>query len=95
MAGQAKESEFGYDLMLVHTDNLAVDYTVYPLKRQEMHSGTVLPDGAIIMEDDTKGKYYWIKEGIDPVTGEAKALGERIFQMISDRECLEVRVLEE
>lgn len=75
MAGQAKESEFGYDLMLVHTDNLAVDYTVYPLKRQEMHSGTVLPDGAIIMEDDTKGKYYWIKEGIDPVTGEVKALG--------------------
>ena len=79
MAEQAKESEFLYDLMLVHTDNLAVNYTVYPLKREEMTPSTVLPEGSIIMEDDTKGKYYWTKEGIDPVTGEAKALnGEDI-----------------
>ena len=73
MAEQAKESEFGYDLMLVHTDNLAVNYTVYPLKREEMQAGTVLPEGSIIMEDDTRGKFYWMKEE-DPSTGEAKTL---------------------
>lgn len=86
MAEQAKESEFLYDLMLVHTDNLAVNYTVYPLKREEMTLGTVLPEGSIIMEDDTKGKYYWTKEGIDPVTGEAKALnGEDISDDMRQR----------
>lgn len=74
MTEQAKDSEFGYDLMLVHTDNLAVNYTVYPLKREEIKPGVALPDGAIIMKDDTEGLYYWMKEGIDPATGGAKAL---------------------
>ncbi|MDE7333677.1 MAG: hypothetical protein K2O16_15940 [Lachnospiraceae bacterium] len=59
MAALAKESEFGYDLMLVHTENLAVDYHIYPLQRHEM-AGT-LPSGAIIMEDDTKDHFYWTK----------------------------------
>ena len=77
MAEQAKESVFGYDLMLVHTDDLALNYTVYPLKREEQQ-GTVLPEGSIIMDDDTKKTYYWIKD-VDSSTGEAKALeGEDI-----------------
>ena len=59
MAALAKESEFGYDLMLVHTENLAVDYLIYPLQRHEMADS--LPSGAIIMEDDTKDRYYWTK----------------------------------
>ncbi len=38
------------------------------------------------MEDDTKGKYYWTKEGIDPVTGEARALdGKDISDDIRQR----------
>lgn len=74
MTAQAKESEFGYDLMLVHTDNLAVDYAVYPLKRIEMSEGTVLPEGSIIMDDDTRGECYWIKDGTDSPAGEARAL---------------------
>lgn len=74
MTEQAKESEFGYDLMLVHTDNLAVNYTVYPLTRKEMPADGKLEAGSIIMEDDTKGKYYWVLEEYDSATGEAKAL---------------------
>lgn len=57
----AKDSEFGYDLMLAHTENLAVDYQIYPLERHE-NSGTVPSDG-IIMDDDTKDKFYWTKNG--------------------------------
>lgn len=60
MAGQAKESVFGYDLMLVHTENLAVEYEVYPLERYEQN-GNVLDEDAIIMDDDTKDTYYWKK----------------------------------
>ena len=60
MAALAKESEFGYDLMLVHTENLAVDYHVYPLQRHEI-TGT-LPSDAILMEDDTRDHYYWTKK---------------------------------
>lgn len=57
----AKDSEFGYDLMLAHTENLAVDYQVYPLERHDMTKS--LPANAIIMEDDTKNLYYWTKSG--------------------------------
>ena len=56
----AKNSEFGYDLMLVHTENLAVNYTFYPLTRGLQTEG--VPDDAIIMDDDTKGVYYWTKD---------------------------------
>lgn len=62
MAGLAKDSEFGYDLMLVHTENLAVDYNIYPLERHE-RTGDALPDGAIVMDDDTKEICYWTKTG--------------------------------
>ncbi len=63
MTELVKDSEFGYDLMLVHTDNLAVNYAVYPLKRSEIQAGVSAPEGAIVMEDDTKNKYYWTKSG--------------------------------
>lgn len=59
----AKDSEFGYDLMLVHTDNLAVEYNVIPLVRNDIKEGEDLPEDSIIMEDDTKDKYYWMKDG--------------------------------
>lgn len=59
----AKDSEFGYDLMLVHTDNLAVNYAVYPLQRNNIQQGVDLPSGSIIMDDDTKDQYYWLKDG--------------------------------
>ena len=61
MAELARESEFGYDLMLVHTENLAVDYKIYPLKRCNREGE--LPAEAIILDDDTKDQYYWMKEG--------------------------------
>lgn len=32
MSELVKDSEFNYDLQLVHTENLAVDYAVYPLE---------------------------------------------------------------
>lgn len=63
-AEMAEDSAFEYDLMLVHTDNLAVDYQIYPLERHD-NPGKV-PEGGIIMEDDTKDKYYWTKTGNPP-----------------------------
>lgn len=74
MAEQAKETVFGYDLMLVHTDNLAVNYAVYPLERKEIKAGETLPEGSIIMEDDTEKTCYWMKEGQNPSTGDARIL---------------------
>lgn len=61
MSELAKDSEFGYDLMLVYTENLAVEYTVYPLERFDISSKDKLEEGDIIMDDDTKDKYYWNK----------------------------------
>ena len=63
MAELAKDSEFGYDLMLVHTENLAVDYTIYPLTKFDIEKNVPLPPGSIIVDDNenTKGKYYWMK----------------------------------
>lgn len=69
-AEMAEGSEFGYDLMLVHTDNLAVNYNIYPLERYEQSGGSVPADG-IIMDDGTKDKYYWKKKG-DALSGEDK-----------------------
>lgn len=61
MSELAKDSLFGYDLMLVHTENLAVEYTVYPLERFDISSKGRLDEGDIIMDDDTKDRYYWNK----------------------------------
>lgn len=75
----AKDSEFGYDLMLAHTENLAVDYKIYPLERHE-NQGTV-PPGGIIMDDDTKDLYYWTKNGANPIQGSdiSDDMRERVF----------------
>ncbi|HBA67741.1 MAG TPA: hypothetical protein DCZ40_00045 [Lachnospiraceae bacterium] len=64
MSELVKDSEFNYELQLVHTENLAVDYAVYPLKQYEMPSQGVLPPGAILMEGDEPSyrQYYWMKE---------------------------------
>lgn len=69
LAELARDSAFGYELMLVHTDNLAVDYTIYPLERHDRTGA--LPVGAIIMEDDTKDRYYWTKNAA-PISGSDK-----------------------
>ena len=60
MAELSKDSEFGYDLMLVHTENLAVNYTLYPLKRKNI-GDKELEEDDIVMDDDTKDRYYWNK----------------------------------
>lgn len=56
----AKDSEFGYDLMLVHTDNLAVDYKTYPLTepKNDIPSN---PADVIFMADENGDPtgYYW------------------------------------
>lgn len=62
MSELAKDSEFGYDLMLVHTENLALDYKVYPLEKHDIPEDGSLPEGAVLMEDDTKDSYYWTKQ---------------------------------
>lgn len=60
MSELVKDSEFNYDLQLVHTENLAIDYQIYPLERHDMPTdGSPLPMGAIRMEDDTYDFYYW------------------------------------
>lgn len=63
MSELVKDSEFNYELMLVHTENLAVDYTVYPLERKAMPANGKLPAGAVLMEGDDPAyrQYYWIK----------------------------------
>lgn len=68
MSELVKDSEFGYDLMLVYTENLAVNYTIYPLEQtyfedwdKEHDEDDPLPDGAIIMDDDTKEECFWTK----------------------------------
>lgn len=80
MTELVKDSEFGYDLMLVHTDNLAVNYQIYPLARSNRTSGGTLPDGAIVMEDDTKDLYYWTKMAA-PLEGNDRSedLRKRVF----------------
>lgn len=80
MTELVKDSEFGYDLMLVHTDNLAVNYQVYPLARSNRTAGGTLPDDAIVMEDDTKDLYYWTKMAA-PLEGNDRSedLRKRVF----------------
>ena len=74
MTELAKDSEFGYDLMLIHTDNLAVNYNIYPLQRYDIEGSA--PAGSIVMDDDTKGLYYWQKTGRmlpgDDITGDMR-----------------------
>lgn len=65
MSELAKESEFGYDLMLVHTENLAVNYKVYPLTRHDITPGQKLTPDDIVIDDDTNPvvkNYYWTKD---------------------------------
>lgn len=80
MAGQARESEFGYDLMLAYTENLAVEYKVYPLERHDISQGEAVPDDAIVMEDDTKTTSYWTRAGV-PLTGSdmSEDMRKRVF----------------
>lgn len=62
MSELVKDSEFNYELQLVHTENLAVDYLVYSLTRHDMPSDeALLPAEAIRMEDATYDLYYWMK----------------------------------
>lgn len=67
-----KESEFNYELQLVYTENLAVDYNLYPLQRHEMpEDGTALPDDAILLEgDDPVYKTYYWQKAASSVTGQ-------------------------
>lgn len=72
MSELVKDSEFNYDLQLVYTENLAVNYYVYPLERYEMPADkTTLPADAILMEGDDPAyeQYYW-KKAAAPITGE-------------------------
>lgn len=72
----AKDSEFGYDLMLVHTENLAVHYTLYPLVRKNISDkDTPLDSDDIIMDDDDPetDDYYWNKI-LDDQSGKAIVL---------------------
>ena len=70
MSELVKDSEFNYDLQLVHTENLAVDYAVYPLERKQIPEGGRLPDGAICLEGDDPAykTYYWMKQA-SPIKG--------------------------
>lgn len=63
MSELVKDSEFNYELQLVHTENLAVDYEIYPLKRHEIPASGALPTGAILLEGDDPAYrlYYWMK----------------------------------
>lgn len=70
MSELVKDSEFNYDLQLVHTENLAVDYAVYPLERREITAGGTLPAGAIRMagDDPSYSTCYWVKVA-SPIVG--------------------------
>lgn len=64
MSALAKDSKFGYDLMLVYTENLAINYTIYPLERHDIAD---LPEGDVLDEDDyimddSVVEYYWTKK---------------------------------
>lgn len=64
MSELAKESTFGYDLMLVHTENLAINYTIYPLERNDWpeDGDPALDENDYIMDDSTMGECYWTKK---------------------------------
>lgn len=70
MSELVKDSEFNYELLLTHTENLAVDYELYPLERRAIPAGGRLPAGAVLMEGDDPAyqQYYWIKTA-SPVKG--------------------------
>lgn len=72
----AKDSEFGYDLMLAHTENLAVDYMIYPLEKISDPGKADIT----IMDDVTKELYYWTKNDT-PIRGSdiSDDMRERVF----------------
>lgn len=69
MSELVKDSEFGYDLMLVHTDNLAVNYEIYPLT--DLQQGEPAQPDAILMADENGNAsgYYWLKAGTTSLKG--------------------------
>lgn len=70
MSELVKDSEFNYELQLVYTENLAVDYLVYPLERCDMpEDPALLPADAIRMGDETYDLYYWMKADA-PIAGQ-------------------------
>lgn len=60
MSDLVKDSKFGYDLMLVYTENLAINYTVYPLERHDRSDEDVLDEDDYIA--DGVDEYYWTKK---------------------------------
>ena len=65
MSELAKDSKFGYDLMLVYTENLAINYTIYPLEQHDiadLPDGDTLDEDDYIMDDSTKDTCYWTKK---------------------------------
>lgn len=59
MSDLAKDSAFGYDLMLVHTDNLAVNYKIYLLNTSDSSKYDIITEGK--KEDGTVENHYWTK----------------------------------
>ena len=67
-----KDSEFNYELQMVYTQNLAVNYSIYPLDRHDMPSDGKPPSevtDAIRMDDETYDLYYWTRSAA-VLTGE-------------------------
>ena len=64
MSELAKDSKFGYDLMLVYTENLAINYSIYPLEKHDWpgDGDPNLDENAYIMDDRTMGVCYWTKK---------------------------------
>lgn len=56
----ARESEFFYDLEIAHTENLAVDYNIYELEKQDGNIGNT-PSDAVFL--DGVSNAWWEKKG--------------------------------
>lgn len=57
----ARDSDFNYELELVQTNNLAVNYTLYGVERHMLEDGYTLKDDEFVV-DDVPG-YYFKKAG--------------------------------
>lgn len=55
----AKESDFDYDLGILYTENLAVNYNIYELDAQSYTNPATIPQDAIVMKDVEN--VYWMK----------------------------------